>query len=97
MLVIPVTSCIPETLDDYLSYCDGVSEEIKSTEEPKLTGEVIGKAVLKHLTECHLSFNAVIAQGYDGARVMSSNNVGTSAVIKRNFPDADYYNCSAHA
>ena len=53
--------------------------------------------MFQHLTDCHLSFNAVIAQGYDGARVMSSNNVGTSAVIKHSCPFADYYHCSAHA
>ena len=66
-------------------------------EEPKLTGEVIGKTILNQLTKCNLSFNAAIAQGYDGASVMSSWNVGTSAVIKNICPFSDSYHCSAHA
>jgi len=66
-----------------LSYCDGLTAEVASSEEPKLTGEVIGKTILKHLDECNFSFNAAIAQGYDSAQVMSSCNFGTSATIKK--------------
>jgi len=78
-----VEGTCPVTLDDYLSYCDGLTAEVASSEEPTLTGEVIGKTILKHLDECNFSFNAAIAQGYDGAQVMSSCNVGTSATIKK--------------
>jgi len=87
----------PVTLDDYFSYCDGVTAEVVSGVEPKPTGEVIGKTILHHLDECNLSFNAAVAQGYDGAQVMSSNSVGTSATIKHSCQYADYYHCSAHA
>jgi hypothetical protein len=43
-----------------------------------------------------LSFNAIIAEGYDWARVMSSHNVRTNAEIEENCPFADYYHCPAH-
>lgn len=38
----------------------------------------------------------LVAQTYDGARVMSGASGGTQAIVKKSFPNADYIHCKAH-
>jgi hypothetical protein len=54
----------------------------------------IDRSTRQWSSECRVSFNAVIAPGYDGARVINSHNAGTNAVIKETCPFADYDHCS---
>ena len=87
----------PENMDDFLESCIEDTEKVKNIKEPKLTGEVIGNTIIQALEHLKLSLTAAVAQGYDGASVMSSENVGTSATVKESCPFAEYYHCSAHA
>ena len=56
-----------------------------------MTGVVIGNAIIQALHNFMLSLTAVIAQWYDGASVMSSENVGTRATVKESCQFAEYY------
>ena len=88
---------IPMTMDYFLQRCEEENQNAFEIEEPKLTGKVIGKAIVKEIAKCGLSPNAAVAQSYDGASVMSSTNVGTCAYVKEHCKYAEYYHCSAHA
>ncbi len=69
----------------------------RTQKEPRLTGQVLGKAILNVIESCNLPMNAAVGQSYDGASVMSSTTVGASAYVKEQCPFADYYHCSAHS
>ena len=66
-------------------------------EEPKLTGQVIGKAVVKMLNDAQMLRTAAVGQSYDGASTISLNSAGASACVKEKFSNAEHYHCSAHA
>lgn len=65
--------------------------------EPKLTGKVIGQAILKNLHNLGLDIQNCVGQGYDGAATMSSNIVGASAIILEKNPRALYTHCVSHS
>ena len=88
---------IPKTMEEYLERCEEENQKAFEIEEPKLTGEVIGKAIVTEIEKCGLSLKAAVAQSYDGASVMSSSSVGTCSVVKKHCEYAEYYPCSAHA
>ena len=87
---------IPTDMEQFLDICSKTTENVMKTEEPKLTGSVIGRAIVKILEDNSLSSDAAIGQSYDGASVMSSVAVGTCAVVKEVCLNAEYYHCSAH-
>ena len=88
---------IPKTMEEYLERCEEENQKAFEIEEPKLTGEVIGNAIVTEIEKCGLSLKAAVAQSYDGASVMSSSSVGTYSVVKKHCEYAEYYPCSAHA
>ena len=88
---------IPENFDAYMELCSERTQKCLEAEEPMLTGQVIGKAIVKMLNDAQMSRTAAVGQSYDGASTMSSNSVGASACVKEKFSNAEYYHCSAHA
>ena len=87
---------IPTTMTDFLQRCEEENQSAFEIQEPKLTGKVIGKAIVTELEKCGLSPHAAVAQSYDGASVMSSTSVGTCSYVKEHCKYAEYYHCSAH-
>ena len=65
--------------------------------EPKLSGKIIGNAILKSIVNLGLDIQNCVGQGYDGAAVMSSNIVGASSVILEKNPRALYTHCVSHS
>ena len=88
---------IPNTMEEFLQSCEENNQRSFEIEEPRLTGEVIGNAIVDVVKRCSLSMEAVVGQSYDGASVMSSTAVGTCSYVKQYCQYADYYHCSAHA
>ena len=66
-------------MEEFLQRCEEDNKRLFETEETRLTGEVISKAIVDGVGECGLSPEAVVAQSYNGASVMSSTSVGTCA------------------
>lgn len=57
----------------------------------------LSEYILRYHKECGLSPNAkLVAQSYDGAKVMSGRFNGIQALIKCKFPYAIYAHCMAH-
>ncbi len=52
---------IPMTMDDFLQRCEEENQNAFEIEEPKLTGKVIGKAIVKEIEKCGLSPSAAVA------------------------------------
>ncbi|KAJ8049810.1 52 kDa repressor of the inhibitor of the protein kinase [Holothuria leucospilota] len=94
---VVIEQSAPKTMEEYLESCYKVNEATHTLEEPRLTGNVIGKAIVSEIETSGLSPEAAIAQSYDGASVMSSESIGTCAYVKNHCPYAEYYHCSAHA
>lgn len=88
---------IPKTLEEYLEQQEELNQQADRLVEPRMSGAVIAKAIINKLEDFGLNLNGAVAQGYDGAAVMSSENVGTSANVKISCPHADYYHCSPHS
>ncbi|XP_071839532.1 52 kDa repressor of the inhibitor of the protein kinase-like [Apostichopus japonicus] len=92
-----IETSTPKTIEEYLESCYEENETTYTLEEPRLTGNIIGKAIISEIETSGLSLEAAIGQSYDGASVMSSESVGTCAYVKNHCPYAEYYHCSAHA
>ena len=75
---------IPMTMDNFLQRREEENQNAFEIEEPKLTGKVIGKAIVKEIEKCGLSPNAAAVQSYNGASVMSHefNECGNMRLYK---------------
>lgn len=60
------------------------------------TAESLHQIVEKALEEIGLASVPIIAQGYDGASVMSGNVQGLQRLVQRKHPAAQYVHCMAH-
>ena len=87
----------PANMDDFLESYIEVTDNVKSINESKMTGVDIKNVIIQALQYLTLCLTAVVAQEYDGASVMSSENVGTSATVKESCSFAEYYHCSVHS
>lgn len=56
----------------------------------------IAGEVVTLLEKFHVHSSKLVAQTYDGARVMSGASGGTQAIVKKSFPNGDYIHCKAH-
>jgi len=65
--------------------------------EPKLTGIVLGNAVVSIMKDMSLDLNNCVGIGTDGCSVMTSETRGAVAEIQKNCPNAVYSPCSNHA
>ena len=65
--------------------------------EPKLSGELLGKAILESLDKVGLDIQKCVEQGYDGAPVMSSSAAGAASVLLTKNPRALYTHCASHS
>jgi len=89
-----------EVREDFLSFSDLHDENYGSSSastEPTLTGEVIGKSVLKHLKEFDLKFENCVGIGTDGCAVMSSLLKGAVVEIQKECVNAVWSPCFNHA
>lgn len=73
------------------------SENDANVNEVKLSGNAIGKTILRTVEGIGLQIEYLVGQGYDGASAMASQKVGVSAVIQGAAPLADYFHCCMHA
>lgn len=62
----------------------------------KQTGREIASEILKQLSDLGLSTDNLVAQGYDGASVMTGHTNGVQAVIKESCPQATFVHCFSH-
>lgn len=60
------------------------------------TAVALGNEIFTLLGKFNVSAEKLVAQTYDGARVMSGASGGTQAIVKKSFPNADYIHCKAH-
>jgi len=65
--------------------------------EPKLTGIVLGNAVVSIMKDMSLDLNNCVGIGTDGCSVMTSVTRGAVAEIQKTCPNAVYSPCSSHA
>ena len=62
----------------------------------RITGEVLGKAILQWLRSHSISVMHMRGQCYDGASNMSGARSGCKAVVQQDAPLAQYFHCDAH-
>lgn len=65
---------------------------------PKYDARTLASCILQEL-EYHKINEAphkLIAQTYDGASVMSGSSGGVQAIVKQQYPNAEYVHCHAH-
>ncbi len=62
----------------------------------RITGRVLGEAILKWLRDHDISPHDMRGQCYDGASNMSGARSGVKAVIQEAAPKALYFHCAAH-
>ena len=62
----------------------------------KMDAESIADTLLSTAQEWGLLLSDLVAQGYDGASVMSSDKNGVQAKIKEKYPNATYVHCRSH-
>lgn len=67
-----------------------------SLEDVKLSGKAIGSVIVSHIEKLKLKEVVVVGCGFDGAASMSSAKVGAAAVLKDQYPLADYFHCCMH-
>ena len=65
-------------------------------EVERITGRVLGEAILKWLREHDLSPADMRGQCYDGASNMSGARLGVKSVVQKAAPKAMYFHCAAH-
>jgi hypothetical protein len=73
-----------EFIDDHKA----VFEDRKASQEPKVTGELLGKLVMKKLKEFGLNVNWCLGIGTDGCSVMTSEKVGVVKEIQKEATNA---------
>ena len=61
-----------------------------------MDAESIADTLLSTAQEWGLLLSDLVAQGYDGASVMSSDKNGVQAKIKEKYPNATYVHCRSH-
>ena len=65
-------------------------------EVERITGRVLGEAILKWLRNHGISPTDMRGQCYDGASNMSGARSGVKAIVQEAAPKAMYYHCAAH-
>ncbi len=75
---------------------NNADDDVQQDPEIRLSGEAIGKVLLKKVQVLGLDLEKCVAQGYDGASTMSSERVGVSAVFKERAELAYYFHCAMH-
>ena len=62
----------------------------------KINAETIANALLSTVEGWGLDMSTLVAQGYDGATVMSSSKNGVQAKVKVKYPNITYVHCRSH-
>ena len=70
-------------------FCDFITVE-------RITGRVLGEAILSWLKAHDISPTDMRGQCYDGASNMSGARSGANAVVQKEAPKALYYHCASH-
>ena len=65
-------------------------------EVERITGSVLGNAILEWLERNEVSPADMRGQCYDGALNMSGARVGAKSIVQEVAPKAMYYHCAAH-
>ena len=97
-VVLDLLEAIKEIKKEEIINADEVSEtqSEKVIEEVKMSGENIGKVILREISRVGLDLSFCVGQGYDGASAMSSEQIGAAATVKKVAPLADYFHCASH-
>lgn len=76
---------------------DGIKEVFADfIEVERITGNILGKAILQWLCSHGLPIANMCGQCYDGASNMSGAKSGCKAIIQKEAPLAMYFHCAAH-
>ena len=65
-------------------------------EVERITGQVLGEAILKWLRDHNISPADMHGQCYDGASNMAGARSGVKSVVQKAAPKAMYFHCAAH-
>ena len=65
-------------------------------EVQRITGRVLGNAIISWLKAHDISPADMRGQCYDGASNMSGARSGVKAIVQEDAPKAMYYHCAAH-
>lgn len=79
-------------------YCKGEPKESFLTFKAanRTDADSLFNILIGVLQEAGLDLNQIVAQGYDGAAVMSGNQHGLAALVKQLVPSAVYVHCQNH-
>lgn len=76
---------------------DGIKEVfVDFIEVERITGNILGKAILQWLHSHDLPVANICGQCYDGASNMSGAKSGCKTIIQKEAPLAMYFHCAAH-
>ena len=62
----------------------------------RMDAKTISETLLDTVQKWGLDLTSLVAQGYDGAAVMSSSNNGVQSKIREKYPSATYVHCRSH-
>jgi hypothetical protein len=77
---------VGEIHEDFIGFVKLESTDAKS----------IAKVLLSAVEDWGLDMSTLVAQGYDGAAVMSSSKNGVQAKVKEKHPNVTYVHCRSH-
>ena len=89
-----------EQLSICVRYINGIGEICEDfigfVKLEKTDANSISEKLLSSVEGWGLSMSYLVAQGYDGASVMSSDKNGVQAKIRVKYPNATYVHCCSH-
>ena len=80
------TEQLSEVCEDFMGFV-----KLKKTDAQSITD-----ALLSTIGEWGMDMTGLVAQGYDGASVMSSAKNGVQAKVKEKYPNVTYVHCRSH-
>ena len=72
------------------------NEDIEDGNKVALTGEIIGRTLLKTVKDFGLDISICVGQGYDGASTMSGKCLGAAKTFQNQAQHGQYFHCAMH-
>ena len=98
-VVLDLLEAIKEIKEEEVKNADeevSETDRVKTAQGIKMSGENIGKVILREINRIELDPGFCVGQGYDGASPMSSEKIGAAAYVKKAALLADYFHCASH-
>ena len=85
-ICVRYVSCVGEVCEDFIGF----------VKLEKMDAKSIAATLLSSVEGWGLNTSSQVAQGYDGAAVMSSDKNGVQGKVKEKYPNATYVHCRSH-